>query len=142
MSDCISTGRKADAMMKQIVDLRAERDALRKDIERLRVQLAGCSVIAGSNTKRSITQAMPSSDAYGYSAALADVERCVRREIDLRAERDDFYSDYRMKCDKETKALTVERDALRYDIERHCLYCGQSGNGDRWAANAAAEIPQ
>lgn len=28
MSDCIGTGCKADAMMKQIVDLRAERDAL------------------------------------------------------------------------------------------------------------------
>ena len=43
----------------------------------------------------------------------------------LRAERDDFYSDYRMKCDKETKALTVERDALRHDIERHVAICAE-----------------
>ena len=43
----------------------------------------------------------------------------------LRAERDNFYSDYRMKCDKETKALTVERNALRHDIERHVAICAE-----------------
>ena len=42
------------------------------------------------------------------NAIIAAIEERDR----LRAERDDFYSDYRMKCDKETKALHVERDDL------------------------------
>ena len=44
--------------------------------------------------------------AYEIKDLRAEIER-------LRAERDTFYMDYRMKCDAETKALTIERDALR-----------------------------
>ena len=68
--------------------LKVDRDALAEDVEQLRVQLACCGVIAGSNTEDSLARAMPGKDAYGYSASLADVERCVRREIALRTERD------------------------------------------------------
>ena len=67
-----------DPALLELIRLRAERDALRHDIDR-------------------------------HVAIAAEQAQEIDR---LREERDQFYSDYRMKCDKETKAVTVERDAL------------------------------
>lgn len=55
------------------------------EIEQLRVQLAGCGVIAMCNTEESLATQMPEKGAYGWSASLAEVERAVRREIAMRA---------------------------------------------------------
>jgi hypothetical protein len=43
----------------------------------------------------------------------------LRAEVErLRAERDDFYMDYRMKCDRETKALEVVIAGLKAETEQ------------------------
>jgi hypothetical protein len=56
----------------------------------------------------------------------ADAADALERLV---AERDTFYTDYRMKCDKQTKALhvqidrlTAERDALLADAERWRMF--------------------
>lgn len=125
-----------DPALIEIKRLRAERDALAEDVEQLRVQLAGCGVIAGSNTEDSLARAMPGKDAYGYSASLADVERCVRREIALRTERDALREEVSLRrhtMPAEYAKLLAQRDyamemvnvqdnkidALRHDIKRH-----------------------
>lgn len=71
------------AMQAEIDDLRAalqERDA---EIERLRVQLAGCGVAALGNTGASKLQRVKPED-YGYSESYAAVCRAVDREIEQR----------------------------------------------------------
>lgn len=52
--------------------------------EQLRVQLAGCGVIAHCNTREALKQQMPPKGAYGYSQSLQDVHDGVLREIDER----------------------------------------------------------
>lgn len=55
----------------------------------------------------------------------ADTIASLRQQVaELKAERDDFHMQYRMKCDEQTKALVIraeaaerERDALRKEIE-------------------------
>jgi len=54
------------------------------EVEQLRVQLAGCGVIAMSNTRKALAQQMPVRGAYGYSASLQDVYEGVLREIEHR----------------------------------------------------------
>lgn len=47
-------------------------------------------------------------------------ERAERAEVErdaLRAERDTFYMEYRMKCDSETKALTADNERLREQLQ-------------------------
>ena len=58
---------------------------------------------------------------YGMPVAIEAADEIER----LRAERDSFYMDYRMKCDEQTKALHVEverlraeRDALRGKLDK------------------------
>lgn len=65
-------------------DLLAENAELSAEVERLRVQLAGCGAIAMSNTHEALERSMPAKDAYGYSASLQDVANCVEREIRYR----------------------------------------------------------
>lgn len=67
----------------QASQLRAHADAL-EELERLRVQLAGCGVVAGCNTRQSLSEKMPTPDAYGYSASLLSVAKCVTREMNER----------------------------------------------------------
>lgn len=66
----------------------AEKDAeiarLRAEVEQLRVQLAGCGVVAMSNTRDSLKQQMPEKGAYGWSESLFEVQSSVLREIDQR----------------------------------------------------------
>lgn len=61
---------------------------LRAEVERLRVQLAGCGVIAHSNTHKALDGQMPSPGAYGWSLSLADVHAAVLREIQERERAD------------------------------------------------------
>lgn len=60
-----------------------DRDALRAEVERLNVQLAGCGVAAMGNTREALAQAAKPAD-YGYSASYGDVLRAVEREVTLR----------------------------------------------------------
>lgn len=53
------------------------------EIERLRVQLAGCGVAAMQNTEKSIKYRANEGD-YGYSASYSDVCKAVDREIRYR----------------------------------------------------------
>lgn len=57
---------------------------LRAEVERLRVQLAGCGVIAMSNTRDSLAEQMQSTSAYGWSPSLVEVHDAVFREIQNR----------------------------------------------------------
>ena len=80
-----------------------------------------------------------------FSRRLDIVTQTWRGKVErLTAERDTFYMDYRMKADAITKALHIERDslrkeveALRADAERWRLYCAwQNGEANppvRWA---------
>ena len=63
----------------------------RGELERCRVQLAGCGVIAGCNTRQSLSEQLPTPDSYGYSASLLDVAKAVTREMSERerAEKDE-----------------------------------------------------
>lgn len=59
--------------------------AMQKEVEQLRVQLAGCGVAALQNTESSKEQRAKRGD-YGYSESYADVCRAVDREIELRTQ--------------------------------------------------------
>ena len=48
-----------------------------------------------------------------------EVRSLVDERDRLRAERDSFYMDYRIKCDEETKRQAVEIERLRADAERY-----------------------
>lgn len=60
-----------------------ERDALRTQVERLLVQLAGCGVAALQNT-RDTAQERIDPGSYGWSASYRDVCAAVDREMDHR----------------------------------------------------------
>ena len=61
-----------------------------------------------------ITEAADAIERLEHEAVAYDVT------IDnLKKQINDFCMDYRMKCDVETKALTVERDALAQDAQRY-----------------------
>ncbi len=53
-------------------------------VEQLRVQLAGCGVVAMSNTRESLNEQMPDKGAYGWSESLQQVWESVLREIHQR----------------------------------------------------------
>ena len=59
---------------------------LNKQIEVLRMQLAGCGAVAMSNTKESAERNRISKDNPYYSASMSDVEKAVDREIKYRNE--------------------------------------------------------
>lgn len=63
-------------------DLLAELEQVKNDLERTRVQLAGCGVAAMQNTEKSRKERAKPGD-YGYSASYGDVCRAVDREMKL-----------------------------------------------------------
>ena len=75
--------------------LERELNEARANLEQCRVQLAGCGVIAGCNTRTTLAEQMPTPDAYGYSASLLAVGKAVTREMNERerAERAEFERD-------------------------------------------------
>ena len=62
--------------------------ALEADLERERIRLAACGVVAGANTRDSAAKVRQMSPEY-RSASLDDVERAVDREIAERERRED-----------------------------------------------------
>ena len=59
--------------------------AKERELEQLRVQLAGCGVAAMSNTRESLERARQVKPGdYGYSVSYADCLKTVEREIELR----------------------------------------------------------
>ncbi|WJJ54962.1 hypothetical protein [Xanthomonas phage RTH11] len=54
------------------------------EVEQLRVQLAGCGVVAMCNTRETLKQQMPSRESFGYSQSLQEVHDGVLREINER----------------------------------------------------------
>jgi gamma-glutamyl phosphate reductase len=57
---------------------------LRAEIEQLRVQLAGCGVVAKCNTETSRAKQKCEQGDYGWSQSYQDVSNAVDREIKLR----------------------------------------------------------
>src|SRR5882762_4474941 len=68
----------ADQMRWYALAARAEQAA---EVERLRVQLAGCSIAANSNTEESQLANTIPIDSYGYSASYGDCLRASLREL-------------------------------------------------------------
>ena len=78
----------ADAMTEAadtITALRAEVEQLKADLERERMRLAACGVVALSNTPESAAKARQMAPEY-WSASCGDVERAVDREMALRSQ--------------------------------------------------------
>lgn len=73
-----------DAIVSDVGDMERELNEARAEREQCRVQLAGCGVIAGCNTRSTLAEQMPTPDAYGYSASLLDVAKAVTREMNER----------------------------------------------------------
>lgn len=57
--------------------------ALKREVEQLRVQLAGCGVVAMQNTRSSVALRCVTGE-YGWSASYDDVCQAVDREMELR----------------------------------------------------------
>jgi len=68
-------------IMARVEELQKERDDLAAEVERLRVQLAGCGVAAMTNTHLSREQQAIDSDTYGWSDSYRAVHEAVGREI-------------------------------------------------------------
>lgn len=71
-----------------LADCKVEITHLLGMLEQLRVQLAGCGVVAMSNTREALKQQMPERGAYGWSASLLEVHSAVVREINQRERAD------------------------------------------------------
>lgn len=72
------------ALALQLRDSRAESAALRAELEQERVKLAGCGVVAMSDTPESAARQRPKPGDYGWSASADDVARRVDECIALR----------------------------------------------------------
>lgn len=101
-----------------------ELNEARADLEQCRVQLAGCGVIAGCNTRTTLAEQLPTPDSYGYSASLLDVAKAVTREMNEReraeASEHNFAIEHGalVKAERDLAAANAEREALRQDAER------------------------
>lgn len=74
----------ADAKDAEITALRAQVERLKADLERERMRLVACGVVALANTAETAAKAREMSPEY-WSASCGDVARAVDREMDLRA---------------------------------------------------------
>lgn len=78
---------RADALREEIDRLTRERDEARAELERERMRLAACGVVAMSNTPESAKRNREMHADY-HSASCDDVASAVDREMELRAERE------------------------------------------------------
>ena len=89
--DCADsdTARRAfaelDATRAALAQAERERDEARDDAERERVRLAGCGVVAMSDTPESAARHRAKPGDYGHSASMDDVARRVDECMSLRA---------------------------------------------------------
>ena len=83
---CIVTTEEAAELKREIAELREDREIaeLRAEVERERMRLAACGVVANANTPESAAKAREMHPDY-RSASCGDVARAVDREIQLRA---------------------------------------------------------
>jgi|JI10StandDraft_1071094.scaffolds.fasta_scaffold71748_2 hypothetical protein len=95
------------ARQRRKVELAAERDSLRAEVEQLRVQLAGCGVAAMGNTRAAIAKAIKPGE-YGWSASYGDVLRAVGREIALREDNERLRKGVMPNADQEERTLRLE----------------------------------
>jgi len=94
----------------------ADRDA---EVERLRVQLAGCSVAANSNTEESQLANTIPVDSYGYSASYGDCLRASLRELTERQRTETAEARVR-ELERQVgklKEVGMENDALRARLD-------------------------
>lgn len=85
-----------------------EIERLTAELETERMRLAACGVVALANTEQSAAKEREMLPEY-RSASLADVERAVDREMQLRAERDDL----RRQLAGAEQTISDLQDALR-----------------------------
>lgn len=72
-----------EASIKEINEMQIKNTRFNAEIERLRVQLAGCGVAAMQNTEETVKDRIVEGD-YGYSASYYDICKAVDREIRYR----------------------------------------------------------
>ena len=92
---------------------------LEKEVERLRLQLAACGVVAMANTPESAAKAREMHDDY-RSASCEDVARAVDREMEARAE---------------VERLRVDAERYRWLRDAHPL------DGKLWIAMGVPHSP-
>lgn len=100
----------SDALSAQVQSARSTIESTFAEVERLRVQLAGCGVAAMANTRESLERLRAECcdpDVYGYSASFGDCLRACEREIDERERADRAESD-------RTALLEVVRRLMPY----------------------------
>ena len=63
-----------------IFRLQRELNEARASLKQCQMQLAACGVIAGCNTRTTLSEQLPTPGSYSYSASLRDVAKAVTRE--------------------------------------------------------------
>lgn len=115
---------------------RAERlKAKDAEIERLRVQLAGCGVAAMQNTEESRKQRASKGD-YGWSESYADVCRAVDEQIELRKKLE------QVEQAQPVGLMTVDKDARAYSLLQYEAFADlPSGKHEIYTRPAAPVKP-
>lgn len=103
----------------------AQIERLRNELEQLRVQLAGCSVAALSNTDASVSQRARPGD-YGWSPAYQDVCAAVDREIALRDKTCEWVRDEPIRDNGELWSWVRGCDG-KLQLWKHGPYCHMCG---------------
>jgi hypothetical protein len=90
-------------------------EAQGREVERERIRLAACGVVAMCNTKEAFDRNMLPSDSPYYSASLADVASAVQREMGLMADNERLkqFLAVESKAREGREALLKENERLR-----------------------------
>lgn len=107
---------KGVKMERELGEARKGMDALQAELERERMRLVACGVVAGANTEMSAAAARDMHPDY-WTEACADVARAVDREMQLRAEvellkADKARLDWLEKLDPDSSSWLVVIDSL------------------------------